>query len=97
MSETFQQGGMALGIAAFGALFQDRVTRAFAAVRARRLSTGALGKQIASGAARQITAASRIPGLAAAARHAFVSGLAYTLPAPQRPHRHPRRPPDTPG
>ena len=29
MSETFQQGGMAIGIAAFGALFQNRVIHAF--------------------------------------------------------------------
>lgn len=81
MSETFQQGGMALGIAAFGALFQDRVTRAFAtSAPGHKLgaAAGQLGRQIASGAT---TVAPHSPALADAARQSFVTGLTYTLPA----------------
>jgi len=80
MSETFQQGGMALGIAAFGALFQDRVIRAFSASPSGQKlgsAAGTLGKQIASGA----STAPHVPALATAGRHAFVTGLTYTLPA----------------
>jgi EmrB/QacA subfamily drug resistance transporter len=86
MSETFQQGGMALGIAAFGSLFQSRVSDSFASTQpGRRLgaAAGSLGRQIAAGGTRQLITAppSRIPGLAAAARQSFAAGLAYTLPA----------------
>ncbi len=87
MSETFQQGGMALGIAVFGALFQSRISDAFASTQpGQRLgpAAGQLGQQIASSASRLLTTtgpAAHIPGLAAAAHHSFVTGLADTLPA----------------
>lgn len=87
LNETFQQGGMALGIAAFGALFQSRAGAAFAVTGAgRRLGplAGPLGRQIAAGAVHQATGSHPpvpLPGFAAAARAAFVTGLAGTLPA----------------
>jgi EmrB/QacA subfamily drug resistance transporter len=53
MSETFGQAGMALGIAALGALYQDQATRAFTATSVGRQVTAFtpnIGQALASGA-----------------------------------------------
>ncbi|MEZ0089683.1 MFS transporter [Streptacidiphilus sp. EB129] len=81
MGETFQQVGVAIGIAAFGAMFQNRVASSFAASAAGgRLGSQAqeFGKGVAAGAGDQL-ARSLPRGLAQpvaeAARTAFVHGL----------------------
>jgi EmrB/QacA subfamily drug resistance transporter len=81
IGETFQQVGIAIGIAGFGALFQHRVTNSFA-----ESATGAqlgpqahaAGKAVAAGAGNELAAT--VPGQLAgavrtAAREAFVHGL----------------------
>ncbi|MGW1978217.1 MFS transporter [Streptomyces sp. NPDC001889] len=81
ISETFQQVGVAVGIAGFGAVFQSRVTRLFTESEAgRQLGPNAeeFGEAVAAGGAAE--AVGRAPeGLAAAldaaARTAFVDGL----------------------
>ncbi|MFJ9036950.1 MFS transporter [Streptomyces sp. NPDC102406] len=81
INETFQQVGVAIGIAGFGAAFQSRVTDLFAQSGAgRQLGSSAheFGEAVAAGGGAE--AAGRAPsGLApaleAAARTAFVDGL----------------------
>ncbi|MGP4044405.1 MFS transporter [Streptomyces sp. 2A115] len=81
ISETFQQVGVAIGIAGFGAIFQSRVTNLFAESEAgRRLGPDAheFGEAVAAGGGAE--AVGRAPdGLASAldeaARTAFVDGL----------------------
>jgi EmrB/QacA subfamily drug resistance transporter len=85
MGETFQQVGIAIGIAGLGALFQNRVTGLFAASSAgRRLGPQAhdFGRSVAAGAGDQL--ARTLPGgmarpVAEAARTAFVHGLDQVL------------------
>ncbi|MGC0312990.1 MFS transporter [Kitasatospora acidiphila] len=79
MGETFQQVGIAIGIAGFGALFQHRVGDAFAAAvpgfppGARQAVAAGAGEQVAQGAgALRAT-------VAEAARAAFVHGLSDVL------------------
>ncbi|MFE2473148.1 MFS transporter [Streptomyces mirabilis] len=85
MNETFQQAGMALGIAALGALFQNRVTAAFLTTdTGRHFAVGGhrLGGQIAAGAVPRSpgASASDVASLAAAMRASMVTGLHDTLP-----------------
>jgi Na+/melibiose symporter-like transporter len=81
MGETFQQVGVAIGIAAFGALFHARVVAAFASSAVATTlgpQADAIGRAIVAGAGREISRTQR-PELAAridaAARIAFVRGL----------------------
>lgn len=81
IGETFQQVGVAVGIAGFGALFQNRVVGAFTHSDAgRQLGPHAAeaGRAAAAGGGRELTA-TLPPALAdqvtAAARAAFVHGL----------------------
>ena len=85
IGETFQQVGIAIGVAGFGALFQHRVTDAFARSAAgSQLGAQAheAGKSVAAGAgnelARTVPAALADP-VRAAAREAFVHGLTDVL------------------
>ncbi|MFG3008599.1 MFS transporter [Streptomyces calvus] len=81
ISETFQQVGVAIGIAGFGAVFQSRVTDLFTASEAgRQLGPAAheFGEAVAAGGgAEAVSRAPRelAPALDAAARTAFVDGL----------------------
>ncbi|MEC4017866.1 MFS transporter [Streptomyces sp. H27-D2] len=83
IGETFQQVGVAVGIAAFGALFQARVTDLFTASDAAgRLGPKAeeFGEAVAAGGGSEAVSGSGVPsGLAAqldqAARTAFTDGL----------------------
>ncbi|MET7290279.1 MFS transporter [Streptomyces sp. NPDC005573] len=81
INETFQQVGVAIGIAGFGAAFQSRVSELFATSAAgRRLGTSAheFGEAVAAGGGTEaIGRAPRAmaPALEAAARTAFVDGL----------------------
>jgi EmrB/QacA subfamily drug resistance transporter len=87
VNETFQQVGVALGIAAFGALFQNRVTHEFVESQVgRQLGPAAqrVGEAVAAGGGSE--AASAAPaGIAAqvanAAESAFVNGLGDVLTA----------------
>jgi hypothetical protein len=81
MNETFQQVGMGLGIAAFGALFQSRVSTLFTdSAVGRRLGSaaGRAADGVAAGSIQE-TAAGAPNGLStqvvAAARAAFVDGM----------------------
>ena len=82
---TFQQVGVALGIAALGAWFQDRVASAFTSTPTGQLLGSAakpLGNKIASGSLGSTPA---LPGQAAASltdsvRTSFIGGLHDTLP-----------------
>jgi hypothetical protein len=81
MNETFQQVGMGLGIAAFGALFQSRVGHLFidsATGRQLGATAGRTADGMAAGAIDE-TAATAPAGLAAqvaeAGRKAFVDGM----------------------
>lgn len=81
MNETFQQVGMGLGIAAFGAMFQSRVSSLFAdSATGHRLGSaaGRAADGVAAGSIKE-TAASAPHGLsgqvAAAGRTAFVNGM----------------------
>jgi EmrB/QacA subfamily drug resistance transporter len=85
MNETFQQVGMAVGIAAFGALFQSRVSDSFTdSDVGRRLGGSAhgMGEAIAAGGGRQVADAAP-PDLsdqvAHAGRVAFVDSLGDVL------------------
>lgn len=85
IGETFQQVGIAIGIAGFGALFQHRVTSAFEGSAAgTQLGAQAheAGKTVAAGAgnelARTVPAALADP-VREAARAAFVHGLTDVL------------------
>jgi EmrB/QacA subfamily drug resistance transporter len=85
INETFQQVGVALGIAAFGALFQARVTDLFASSAAGGQlgpSARAAGEAVAAGGGQQV-AQSLPPELAGpaaqAAQSAFVTGLGDAL------------------
>ncbi|MBZ9644980.1 MFS transporter [Streptomyces sp. PSKA30] len=84
MNETFQQAGMALGIAALGALFQNRATSAFLERDLGNQFAGGddLGGQIAAGAVPSLPAGASVDAsaLAAALQSATVSGLNATLP-----------------
>jgi EmrB/QacA subfamily drug resistance transporter len=80
ISETFQQTGVAVGIAAIGAFFQARVTARFhpAAGAGSPATTRLAGKAVAAGNLHDVTA--RLPARAAAAvnqaaGHAFTAGL----------------------
>ncbi|MFJ3644150.1 MFS transporter [Streptomyces sp. NPDC090108] len=81
INETFQQVGVAIGIAGFGAAFQSRVSELFATSAAgRRLGASAheFGEAVAAGGGTEaIGRAPRAmaPALEAAARTAFVDGL----------------------
>ncbi|MDH6136337.1 EmrB/QacA subfamily drug resistance transporter [Kitasatospora sp. MAA4] len=85
IGETFQQVGIAIGIAGFGALFQHRVSAAFAASPAgSQLGAQAqqAGKAVAAGAGNEL--ATTVPAALAApvreaARVAFVHGLGDVL------------------
>lgn len=85
IGETFQQVGIAVGIAAFGALFQSRVTHALEeSALAGQLGgrTDEFGEAVASGAGREAVAA--LPGESAAqatdaVRAAFVGGFEDTM------------------
>lgn len=77
INSTFRQVGIATGIAALGAIFQNRIRSDLAAV-APVGHAGELARAVASGATRQVLQA--MPAdvraqAAAAAREAFVSGL----------------------
>ncbi|WP_051944694.1 MFS transporter [Streptacidiphilus rugosus] len=80
MGETFQQVGIAIGIAGFGALFQHRVGDAFgasvpgASESARQAVAAGAGDQVARAAAPAMRQA-----VAEAARSAFVHGLGDVL------------------
>ncbi|MEV1027039.1 MFS transporter [Streptomyces sp. NPDC050264] len=81
INETFQQVGVAIGIAGFGAAFQSRVTDLFAQSEAgRQLGPSAheFGEAVAAGGGAEAVgrAPSELaPALEAAARTAFVDGL----------------------
>lgn len=82
VGETFQQVGVAVGIAAFGALFQSRVTHLFAhSAAADALGPRAeeFGRAVAAGGGAEAARSVRDPALAArleeAARTAFTDGL----------------------
>jgi hypothetical protein len=81
MNETFQQVGMALGIAAVGAAFQAHVASAFTATAAGH-SLGAaaapVGRQIAAGSFAPVGAAPS-PALVSAAHSAFMDGLHMSM------------------
>ena len=85
MGETFQQVGIAIGIAGFGAMFQHRVVDSFttsAAGRALGPQAHSFGQGVAAGAGDQL--ARTLPGnvarpVAEAARTAFVHGLDQVL------------------
>ncbi|WP_329566937.1 MFS transporter [Kitasatospora sp. NBC_01266] len=85
IGETFQQVGIAIGIAGFGALFQHRVTDAFAhsaAGAALGPQAQAAGQAVAAGAGRELAAGVPSPlhaAVQAAARAAFVHGLTEVL------------------
>ncbi|MBL1073910.1 MFS transporter [Nocardia sp. 2] len=82
VNETFQQAGMAIGIAAVGAFFQNRVTAAFEESEVARTvfadRTSEAGEAVAAGGPAALTA--ELPAAVGAAVHdaaqaAFVSGL----------------------
>ncbi|MDQ3404009.1 MAG: MFS transporter [Actinomycetota bacterium] len=80
MGETFQQVGVAVGIAAFGALFHQKVVDGFIASEAAAgLGEGAYaaGQAVATGGTAGLDAvvSSPAPGVVDAARGAFVDGL----------------------
>lgn len=81
ISETFQQVGVAIGIAGFGAVFNSRVTDLFVGSEAgRQLGPAAhgFGEAVAAGGgAEALSRAPRqlVPALDQAARTAFVDGL----------------------
>ncbi|WP_431044505.1 MFS transporter [Streptomyces sp. P1-3] len=82
IGETFQQVGVAVGIAAFGALFQARVTHLFVDSAAGQALGGRaeeFGEAVAAGGGTEAAAGIRQPELAAqldqAARTAFTDGL----------------------
>jgi hypothetical protein len=70
ISNTFRIGGLATGVAALGALFQQRIT---GSMSAHTTHAAALGRVIASAGVK--TAAHGQPQIATLARVAFVSGL----------------------
>ncbi|MFC9997518.1 MFS transporter [Nocardia sp. NPDC127526] len=80
INETFQQAGLALGIAAVGAFFQNRVSNAFAATDMARLVFGdraaEVGDAVAAGGPGAATASEPVR---AVAESAFVSGLHNAL------------------
>jgi len=71
LSNTFRIGGLATGVAALGAVFQQRITASMSASVGAR--AGALGRIISSAGIK--AAAHGQPKIADAARVAFVSGL----------------------
>jgi EmrB/QacA subfamily drug resistance transporter len=71
ISNTFRIGGLATGVAALGAVFQQRITTSMSASIGAR--GGALGRVISSAGVK--VAAHGNPKIADAARFAFVSGL----------------------
>lgn len=76
MNETFQQVGVAIGIAALGALFESRIVAALAADPAG-VDAAVAGPRVAAG---QIDAVGEAgPAALAAARAAFVSGFHQTM------------------
>ena len=85
IGETFQQVGMALGIAGLGALFQSRVTSGFSSSAAGRqlgAQAHAFGKAVASGGGDQLAHGlpARLAGpVELAARTAFVHSLDQVL------------------
>ncbi|GAA1985499.1 MFS transporter [Kitasatospora viridis] len=85
IGETFQQVGIAIGIAGFGALFQQRVTDGFAASPAGSALGGgarAAGRTVAAGAGEQLShsvPAALAGPVRAAARTAFVHGLTEVM------------------
>ena len=85
MGETFQQVGIAVGIAGLGALFQSRVTSGFSSSAGGRLlgaQAPAFGRAVASGGGDQLARAlpARLAGpVGEAARTAFVHGLDQVL------------------
>ncbi len=85
MGETFQQVGVAVGIAGLGALFQNRVTSGFTSSTGGRLlgsQAHAFGQAVASGGGDQLARAlpARLAGpVDLAARTAFVHSLDQVL------------------
>ncbi|WP_394436592.1 MFS transporter [Streptomyces sp. SGAir0957] len=81
INETFQQVGVAIGIAGFGAAFQSRVTDLFAQSDAgRQLGSSAheFGEAVAAGGGAEAVGrapSALAPALESAARTAFVDGL----------------------
>lgn len=74
INETFQQVGVAIGIAALGAFFENRVVAAFtAAPGSTGLDAEAAGRQVAAGEIDAVGAAG--PEVFAAAQQSFVSGF----------------------
>jgi hypothetical protein len=71
ISNTFRIGGLATGVAALGAVFQQRITTSMS--RSVGANAAALGRVISSAGVK--AAAHGQPKIAAAARVAFVSGF----------------------
>ncbi|WP_346097142.1 MFS transporter [Streptomyces olivaceiscleroticus] len=87
MGETFQQVGVAVGVAAFGALFHHKVVDAFAASSAGGelgVQAEAVGQKVATGGTSGLADAvpsSVLGQVTAAARSAFVDSLADVMVA----------------
>jgi hypothetical protein len=83
IGETFQQVGVAVGVAAFGALFHNEVVRTFVTSAAgRRIGSGAevIGRATATNGiapAPGTSSAGDAPGTVSAARAAFVHGFTH--------------------
>jgi EmrB/QacA subfamily drug resistance transporter len=77
INNTFRIGGLATGVAALGAVFQQKVTTSLAAGLGHPAPQ--LAKVVASAGVRAAVANSSTPGLAAASHHAFLSGLRLIL------------------
>jgi hypothetical protein len=85
MGETFQQVGVAVGVAGFGALFNHDVTASFASSAAGRQmgpAAHSFGRSVATagvGAVKGHVPAALVRQVTAAARSAFVSGLTTVM------------------
>jgi hypothetical protein len=78
INNTFRIGGVATGVAALGAIFQQRVTTALATNLGHPAPQ--LAKVVASAGIRAaVAASSSTPGIAVAAHGAFLSGLRLIL------------------
>ena len=95
INNTFRIGGLATGVAALGAIFQQKVTTSLATNLGHPAPQ--LAKVVASAGVRAAVAAgSSTPGIAVAAHGAFLSGLRLILVigavVVDRWRRHRRRP-----
>lgn len=78
ISNTFRIGGLATGVAALGAIFQQRITASLGSALGGHAVK--LAQVVSSAGVRAAAAAAPgQPGIAAAARTAFVSGLRFIL------------------